>query len=190
MLSAVVSAALVLAVLVQDRHPKADDLNAKAVQAGGDLLLNANSDALFKDVGSNGEKSTGEITSGQASSADHWLTEISPKENPSSPIQAAASVPTPALAITSELNHINAQTNRSASSPVIWQDSARAIRQKNHIVRYRSSKQPRFVDVKMRLIALWHQSLARSEKSRTWTGFSNSNKWESRKVGYSAEMYH
>ena len=189
-LSAVVSAALVLAVLVQDRHPKAVDLNAKAVQAGGDLLLNANSDALFKDVGSKGEKSTGEITSGQASSADHPLTEISPNENPSSPIQAAASVPTPALAITSELNHINAQTNRSASSPVIWQDSARAIRQKIHIVRYRSSERPRFVDVKMRLIALWHQSLARSEKSRTWTAFSNSNKGARKKVGYTAETRH
>jgi hypothetical protein len=42
------------------------------------------------------------------------------------------------------------------------------------------------VDVKMRLIALWHQSLQR-EKSRGWTAFSNSNKWERRKVGYTAE---
>jgi hypothetical protein len=64
--SAVVSAALMLAVLVPDRHPKAVDLTERAVQAGGDLLLNANSATLFKNVGLKGKKSTGEITSGQA----------------------------------------------------------------------------------------------------------------------------
>ena len=113
-LGAVVSAALVLAVLVQDRHPKADDLTEKAVQAGGDLLLNANSATLFKDVGLKGKKSTGEITSGQASSVDHPFTEISPKENPSSQMEAAASTPTPVLAFTPEINHINAQANASS----------------------------------------------------------------------------
>jgi hypothetical protein len=174
-LGAVVSAALMLAVLVQDRHPKAVDLTEKAVQAGGDLLLNANSAMVFQDVGLKGKKYTGEITSGQASSADHPLTEISPKENPSSQMEAAASVPTPVLAITSELNHINAQTNRSASSPVIWQDSAPVIRPKIHIVRNRSSVAFRYGDVKRRLIELWHQSLANSEKSRSWTAFSNLN---------------
>src|SRR4029077_7466363 len=70
-LGAVVSAALLSAVMVQDRHPKTVDLTAKAVQAGGDLLLNANSATLFKGVGLKGKNSTGEITSGQASSVDH-----------------------------------------------------------------------------------------------------------------------
>jgi hypothetical protein len=173
MVGALVSAALILAVLVQDYHPNALDPIEEAVQAGGDLLLNANSAMVFKDVGLKGKKYTGEITSGQASSADHPPTEISSKENPSSSMEAAASVPTPVLAITSELNHINAQTNRSASSPVIWQDSAPVIRPKIHIVRNRSFVAFRYGDVKRRLIELWHQSLARSEKSRTWTGFSN-----------------
>jgi hypothetical protein len=49
---------------------------------------------------------------------------------------------------------------------------------------------PRFVDVKMRLIALWHQSLVRTERSRSWTLFSNSNKGERKKVGYTAETNH
>jgi hypothetical protein len=189
-LGAVVSAALMLAVLVQDRHPKAVDLTEKAVQAGGDLLLNANSGMVFKDVGLKGKKYTGEITSGQASSADHPLTEISPKENPSSPMEAAASVPTPVLAITSELNHINAQPNRSASSPVIWQDSAPVIRPKIHIVRNRSSVAFRYGDVKRRLIELWHQSLAKSEKSRSWTAFSNLNRGVRKKAAYTAEADH
>jgi hypothetical protein len=33
----------------------------------------------------------------------------------------------------------------------------------------------------MRLIALWHQNLMRSEKSRGWTLFSNSNRWPRKK---------
>jgi energy-converting hydrogenase Eha subunit A len=187
---ALVSAALILAVLVQDYHPNALDPIEEAVQAGGDLLLNANSAMVFKDVGLKGKKYTGEITSGQASSADHPLTEISPKENPSSSMEAAVSVPTPVLAITSELNHINAQTNRSALSSVIWQDSAPVIRPKIHIVRNRSSVAFRYGGVKRRLIELWHQSLAKSEKSRSWTAFSNLNRGERKKAAYTVETNH
>ena len=119
---AVVSAALMLAVLVQYLDPKAADLTEEAVQAGDDLLLNANAATLFKDVDLKGKKSIGEITSGQASSVDHAFTEISPKENPSSQMEAAASTPNPVLAFTPEINHINAQANSSSWSPAHWQD--------------------------------------------------------------------
>ena len=132
---AVVSAALVMAVLVPDRHPKAADLTEEAVQAGGDLLPNASSATLFKDVDLNGKKSTGEIPSGQASSVDHAFTEISPKDNPSSQMEAAASTPTPILGFTPETNHIHAQANASSWSPAHWLDSARVIQQKIHNVR-------------------------------------------------------
>jgi len=186
-LGAVVSADLMLAVLVQDRHPKAVDLTEKAVQAGGDLLRNSNSAMAFKDVGLKGKKSTGEIASGQATSVDHPLTEISPKENPSSSIEAAAWVPTPILAITPKINHNNAQTKPSSSSPVIWQDSGRVIRPKIRNVRYRSSVMVRTVDVKTRLIALWHQSLARSERSRSGKEFSNLKRGVRKKPAYTAE---
>jgi len=189
-LGAVVSAALLSAVMVQDRHPKTVDLTEKAVQAGGDLLLNANSATLFKGVGLKGKNSTGEITSGQASSVDHAFTEISPKENPSSQMEAAASTPTSVLEFTPEINHINAQANASSWSPAHWQDSVRVIRLKIRNVRYRSSVVLRSVDVKMRLIALWHQSLARSEKSRSWTAFSNLNRRVRKKAAYIAETKH
>ncbi len=188
-LGAVVFAGLMLALLVQERYPNAVHHTGEAVQAGGDLLLNTNVATLAENVVLTGKSSTGEIAPGQKRSVDQAFTNFSPKKNPSSQMEAAASVPTPVFAITSELNHINAQTNRSASSPVIWPDSARVIRPKmpkvsiGHFVRHRT------LDVKMRLIALWHQSLAQSEKSRTWT-FSNSNKGERRKVGYTAETYH
>ena len=175
-LGAVVSAAFMLAVLVQDRHPKAVDLKEKAVQSGGDLLLNANSAMVFKDEGLKGKKFTGEITSGQSSSDDHAFTEISPKENSFSQTEAAASTPTPALVYMPEINHINAHANVNSWRPAHWQVSARVIRTKIHNVKDRSSVRPRFVGVKMRLIALRHQSLARAEKSRNWTAFSKLNR--------------
>jgi hypothetical protein len=37
------------------------------------------------------------------------------------------------------------------------------------------------------LIELWHQSLARSKKSRDWTAFSNLNRGVSKKAAYTAE---
>jgi hypothetical protein len=179
-LGAVVFAALVLAVLVQDRHPKAVDLTEEAVQARGDLLLNANFATRFTVVGLNGKRSTGKMTSGQASNVGHAFTEISPKEIPSSQMEAAASTPT----------HITSPANASSWSPVHWQDFARLSRPKVPNVGYRSSVRSRFVDVKMRLIALWHRSLVRSERSRSWTLFSNSNKGDRKKVSYTAATNH
>jgi hypothetical protein len=41
-------------------------------------------------------------------------------------------------------------------------------------------------DVKKRLIELWHQSLAITEKSRSWTAFSNLNRGVSKKAAYTA----
>jgi hypothetical protein len=186
-LAATVFAALVFAVLVQERHPKAADLTEAARQTRGDLLLNAT--ALSKVVGLNG-KSTVEVTSGQATSVDHGFNVISPQENPSSRMETAAPIQTPVDALTPEKNHPDVQANASLLSSVHWQDSGRVIVPKVSRVRSRSSGRFRFVDVKMRLIALWHQSLVRSEKSRNWTAFSNSNKGERRKVGYTAETYH
>ena len=94
-------------------------------------------------TGSN-EKSTGEITAGQASSIDSGLT---PK-----------------------INHPHVQANaisRSSSQPP---DSGQAAHTKIPNVRFRSSMHPRYVGVKTRLIALWHQS-PRHEKSPGGTLF-------------------
>jgi hypothetical protein len=187
-LGAVVSTALMLAVLVQDRHPQAVDLNAKAVQAGGDLLLNANSDTLFKGVGPNGKKSTGEITSGPGSSVDHAFTETPPQGIPSSPTEPAAS--TPVLALTPESNRNDAQANPDSGALARRQDSGRAIGPQARNARNRSSVAFRYVDVKKRLLELWHQSLAESEKSRSWTAFSNLNKGVRKKAAYTAKTSH
>ena len=175
MVGAFVSAALMLAILVQERHPRAVGPTEDAVQAGGDLLLNTNAATLLKDVGLKGNRSTGE-TSGQASSVDHPFAEISPKENPSSQTDAAASPPTPVLAFTPEINRHDLQANAGSWTLAYRQDPGRAIGPKARNIRYRSSVMLRSVDVKRRLIELWHQSLAKSEKSRNWTAFSNLNR--------------
>ena len=158
LLAPVIFAAVMVAL--QERHAKTDDLTKEERQTTGDLSLNANPAATSDVVGSN-EKSTGEITSGQATSVDRGLTP--------------------------EMNHPDVQANVNLWSLANRQDSARVIRPKIDVLRHKSSLRPRLVDVKMRLIALWHQSLVRSERSRTWTGFSNSNKGERKKVDYTAK---
>src|ERR1700737_2685878 len=110
------------------------------------------------------EKSTGEIASGQATSVDRGLTP--------------------------EISHHNGQANATSWSPAHGPDSAQVIRSKIPTVRYRTFVRHRIVDVKMRLIALWHQSLMPSEKSRGWTLFSNSNQWRRKKISYTAETGH
>jgi hypothetical protein len=187
---AVVSAALMLALLLQDRYPKAVDLTEKAVQAGGDLLLNANSATLLTVMGLNGKNSNGNMTSGEATSVTHAFTRIPPQENPSSQMEAAASTPTPVPAFTPEINRQDAQANASSWTPAHRQDPGRVIGLKVPRERSRSYMRPRFIDVKMRLIALWHQSLMRSEKARSWTLSSNSNKGDRKKVSYTAETNH
>jgi hypothetical protein len=188
-LGAVVFAAFVLAVLVQERHPKAADPTEEARQAEGDLLLNANPPTRFT-VDLYGKRSIGKMTSGPATSVHHAFTEILPKENLSSQMEAAASTLTPILAFTPEIDRHDLQANASSWTPAHRQDSGRVIGLKVPRARSRSSERPRFVDVKMRLIALWHQSLVRSEGARSWTLFSNSNKGERKKVSYTAAMNH
>ena len=117
---------------------------------------------LSSVMGSN-EKSTGEITAGQASSIDSGLT---PK-----------------------INHPDVQANATSWSPSQRPDSAHAAHTKIPKKRLRSSMHPRYVDVKTRLIALWHQSL-RHEKSRGGTLISNSNKRARKKADYTAETRH
>ena len=184
-LGTVIFATLVLAVQLQERHQRRHDLTQKTRQVERDLVLNANPTTLFRGVGLDGKDSTGRTTSEQTSSSAH-PPEIYPKEISSLQPEAAASTPTPVLASTPETNHINAQTKTSSWSPVIGPDSAGVIRPKIRKVRDRSSGSPRYVGVKRRLIELWHQSLAKTEKSRSWTAFSKLNDGLKKKAAYTA----
>ena len=110
---------------------------------------------LSSVMGSN-EISNGEMTAGQASSIDGGST---PK-----------------------IDHADVQANATSWSPSQRPDSAHAAHTKIFNVRLRSSSKLRYVDVKTRLITLWHQSL-RHQNSRGRV-FSNSNKGARKKVGY------
>jgi hypothetical protein len=179
-LGVLVCTVLVLAVLVQERKPKADDLT----------VVDPNSYDGFTVTGLNRKSSGDKTTSGQARSVDQASTEISPKEKPSPQIEAAASTPTPVLGFTPEINHIKAGLNTFSWTPVVRQGSARVIGPRTHNVKNKSSVGFGTVDVKRRLIELWHQSLAHSERSRSWTAFSNLSRGASKKTAYTDETSH
>ena len=148
-----------LMVALQERHAKAYNLREEARQATVDPLVNANPTAISDIVVSN-EKSTAEIASGQATSVDRGLTPNQP----------------------------NVLGNVTPSSPSERTDSAPVIHTKPPSGRNRSSIRRSIVDVRSRLIALWHQGLR--EKSRGWTPFSNSDKWQRENISYTATTSH
>ena len=158
----------------------------KATEAERDLLLNANP-ATVAGVVANTSNADGKMTPGPGSSVDHAFTETPPQEIPSSQMEPAAS--TPVLALIPE-NRNDAQANPDAGPLADRQDSARAIGPKARNASNRSSVASRTVDVKRRLIELWHQSLAKSEESRSWTAFSNLNRRVRKKAAYNAEADH
>jgi len=106
------------------------------------------------------------------------LTMISPQENslPQMGTPGSSQIPVPALA--SEIN----QPDASPESFARGHDSARMIPPNVLNIRHRSVVPSRFVDVKARLIALWHQSLARSQRDSGRTVLSNSKKDANRKA--------
>jgi hypothetical protein len=165
-LGAVVLAAIMLAV-----HER----QSNATQAKRYLLLNA-SPATVASVIAPSSNSDDEITSGPGSSVDHTFTEPPLEKTPSSQMEPAASTQISAPAFTP-------QKNRDAPQ----QESTETPAPKTRNVRNRWAS--RFIDVKRRLIELWHQSLVRGE-TRTWTAFSKLNRGAKKKAAYIAETNH
>ncbi|MEA3146906.1 MAG: hypothetical protein QOI53_2435 [Verrucomicrobiota bacterium] len=163
LLGTVVFAALVLAV--QECQPKAP-------QTERDLSLNANPAGAGSVLASS--SSTGKMTPEQGSGDDHTFTETALLETPSS-----HAAPTPAHPLAPEMN---------PNAP--RQGSAPERRPRSRSARNWSSLASRAIDVKRRLIELWHESLARNAKSRSWTAFSNLSKGASKKAAYTAETSH
>ena len=91
----------------------------------------------------------------------------------------------PATVKPPDLNSDVGSRNVQASPSILsTQKTLAAKAPKTSTAKSKSSKRLRIVDVKKRLIELWHQSLARVEK-RSWTLFSN--KRDRKKVSYTAE---
>ena len=159
-------------LVFQDNHPMAGNIPEAARGRSGGLVSERSPDSPSEGIGLKG-KSSDQSTSGQLASSDPAFgSEI---DNPG---------------VTPEINNGELPTKVIAWSGAQRKDSPRAIRPKIHNLRHRSSLRSRAVDVKMRLIMLWHQSLARTEKSRGWTLFSYPHHARSKKVSYAIETSH
>jgi hypothetical protein len=75
-------------------------------------------------------------------------------------------------------------------SPVPRHDLGRRPGGTNSKTISRTSPRPRYVGVKARLLALWHQSLAHNEKGRSWTRFSKVKEGDKERVSYTARANH
>ena len=187
-LGTLIFAAVLLAV--QERNPKRNDLTGEARQTQNNLLLDGKPATLFTPVGLNQESSNNKSIPEQAPSVDHGYTEISPREDPSQQMETATSTQTPVEAPSPQINQPDVRVNKNAWSTGHSQDSARVTGPIVRHTRGRSLARPRFVDVKMRLIALSHQSLTRIEGSRGWTLYSRSKKGDRKKVSYTPKTNH
>jgi hypothetical protein len=166
LLGVVIFAALVLAV--QECQPKAPqterDLSLDVIPAGARSVLAKSS------------SSTGKMTPEQGTGDDHKFTETSLLDTPSS---SETPTPVPVLAFTPKISH---NKHRQDSAP------ERRLRTSNW--KNRSAVGFRTVDVKRRLIELWHRSLAQNEKPRNWTAFSNLSRGAHNKAAYTEETSH
>jgi hypothetical protein len=138
-LGSVIFAALMVAI---QEHPKA---------AG-----HANQDSQTSDAT--------ESTTGQATRVDLSSTVISPQRNPFAWMESPDSTKAPVLSLTPANNQPDAQANANPRASVRREASARVVRPKIRTIGHRSSVRFKLVDEKRRLIAAWHQSLARSQQ--------------------------
>jgi hypothetical protein len=172
LLAGLIFAALVFAVLIPEPHSRMTGLQARASQAESAPSLPADA-AKLKVVDSNVKRSANQVPLGTLTHVDQRSAENSFKESRAQTEAAAGSTPAPVLALPERRPSI-ATANVSSWSPPQPKQSAHAIRGKAPYRRGKSSDALRDIDVKKRLIQLWHQSLARTEKekARSWAMFS------------------
>ncbi|MBV8224662.1 MAG: hypothetical protein JO232_05680 [Verrucomicrobia bacterium] len=118
----------------------------------------------FSEQVFNGESSTSATVSRPATNADPGLSFISLQENGFPLMQSLGGTQTPAPAFNAETNRPDAQATAPLESSKHRQDLARVTPPIIHNSRQKSFVRPKFVSVKTRLVALWHQSLARSQR--------------------------
>jgi hypothetical protein len=152
---ATISAALMMAVMVQDRHSTEPDLAELAAPTGGELLPNGNYALPTSEAGLPAKISVGEITTGQARSVDHSFTEIFPEKSPS--VAVEDSTPMTALSSVSEIDRPKTEAIAPSRFRSRRPAPLRAIRRKVRGERYLSAGMLGTVRAKMQLIALWHR---------------------------------
>jgi hypothetical protein len=182
-LGVVTFGALAFAVLVPERQLKMVDLSQAASPPKPGSLFHPASPLLFGKEEMNAKSVIYGHVPVREPRVNPGLAEFSPAENlePIEPV--AAQTANPALVLNSQINQLHEQPNGSKWSPES-KDSARAIRIVSPRKRHKPSDR---LNLKMRLLALWHQSLERNN-SRAWKLFSA--KGEEDKRGYTAGAGH
>jgi hypothetical protein len=171
-----------VAVAVDEQSDHAVNHVTEEKLSGDDRLLNANPSALPHVRSVNSEIASSEVPSGQTFSTGPPDTAISPQQNPFPQTLSQEAIQTPVPTPTPGIYQPDVQSNSNPVSSAHGQDIARVIRTKSHNSRYRPFMRLRSVDVKARLIALWHESLARNQATRGSTTFWNSIKGKSQKL--------
>ena len=161
LLGVVSFAALAFALLIPEPRLTAADLQGRAIQVKSTPSLTAAAAEPFKIVDLNAKRSPSQVTSGTLTHVDQAPTESASKESHAPVEVAEKATPVPVLAFPSP-----------GIATVNQKESERAVRSK---APFRSGKSPGGlgdVEVKKRLLELWHQSLVRTEKPRSWETFS------------------
>jgi hypothetical protein len=145
-----------------------------AAPEGRDPSVNANPATMASAIAKS-FNSDRKLTPPEGTGLDHATPE-------SLPHKIESSFMTDKVASTSDLA-FKTEANGHEHGP----DSLQPRRRKSSNGRNRSSVVFGSVDVRRRLIELWHQSLATRKKSRNWTAFSHLNSAASKKAAYTAE---
>ena len=170
-----------LAVAVSERSDNAVNHVTEEKFSGDEGLLNSNPSALSDVRTVNKESASSEMSSGQTISTHRTDTVIFPGQNSSPQTESPVPSQTPVSVLNPETYQPEMQADSGPMSPVQPKDTARAIRLSVRNLRHRQHGRLR-LDVKARLIALWHESLARNQATRGPTTFWSSRKGKSQKL--------
>jgi hypothetical protein len=162
LLGSVIFAALMVAFQERNSEPAGND-GSQAKQVG-DAVFSTDHPANLPSV-ANIPENTANVTPAPIKSDDQGLASIG-KDDPAE------------------------RGNVIGWSPVPRQDLGRRHGGTNSKTTSRTSTGPRYVGVKARLLALWHQSLAHNEKGRSWTRFSKVKEGDKERVSYTARTNH
>ena len=162
LLGSVIFAALMVAFQERNSEPAGSD-GSQAKQVG-DAEISTDHPANLPLV-ANVPENTANVAPGPIKSDDQGLASIG-KDDPAE------------------------RANAIGWSPIPRHDLGRRHGATNSKTKSRTSTRPRYVGVKARLLALWHQSLAHNEKARSWTRFSKVKEGDKERVSYTARANH
>jgi hypothetical protein len=169
LLGSVIFAALMVAF--QERNSEPAGNNSRQAKQVGDVELLTDHSASLASVANVPEntasvpENTASVTPGPIKSDDQGLASVG-KDEPTEKVNVIGWSPTPRHDVPRRLGSTRSKTTS------------------------RTSARPKYDNVKMRLLALWHQSLVHNEKARSWTRFSKVKEGEKEKVSYTARANH